>query len=261
MAIQPRVHVTVRRGRHPPKVKSPYIESCFRELGANGSVYINSELPSSSGLGSSAAVTVATLCAINDEFNMNHTRAEIADIAFEIEKNVQSGRASPTDTYVSTFGGIVLIKGTSKRRLPPQVFHLVIGNTLMSHSTAKMVEMVGMFKKEDPEIVDPILESIEAICTKALHHLSDPKALGQYMNVNHALLDALGVSTPTLNRMVTAARSAGAFGAKLTGAGGGGSMIALCPKRSKSRIAGAIEACEGKAIITTIDTDGARKEK
>jgi mevalonate kinase len=261
MAIQPRVHVTVRRGRHPPKVKSPYIENCFKELGVNGSVYIHSELPSSSGLGSSAAVTVATLSAINDEFKLNHTRAEIADFAFEIEKKVQRGRASPTDTYVSTFGGLVLIKGTSKRRLPPQVFHLVIGNTLMSHSTAKMVEMVGSFKKDDPEIVDPILDSIEAICTKALHNLSDPKALGRYMDVNHALLDALGVSNPTLNRLVAASRAAGAFGAKLTGAGGGGSMIALCPKRSKSRVAGAIEACDGKAIITSIDTDGVRKEK
>ena len=58
-----------------------------------------------------------------------------------------------------------------------------------------------------------------------------------------------------------AARASGAYGAKITGAGGGGCIIALCPRRAKSRVAGAIEACEGKAIITTIDTDGARKEK
>lgn len=261
MAIKPRVFVTVRKSRHPPRVKSPYIENCFKILGVNGSVYIQSKLPSSSGLGSSAAVTVATLSAINDEFGLDHTKAQIADMAYTIEKKVQRGRASPTDTFVSTFGGMVLIKGSSKRILPPQAFQIVIGNTMVSHSTSKMVELVGNFKRQEPEIVDPILDSIEAICTKALHNLNDPKTIGKCMDINHALLDALGAGHPTLTRLILASRAAGAYGAKLTGAGGGGSMIALCPKRSKSRIAGAIEACDAKAIITTIDTHGARKEK
>ena len=145
MAIKPRVYVTVRKGRHPPRVKSPYIENCFSELDVKGSVYVHSQLPSSSGLGSSAAVTVATLSAINDEFDLGHSRAQIAEIAYTIEKKTQKGRASPTDTYVSSFGGIVLIKGGTKRRLPPQSFNLVIGNTLVSHSTSKMVEQVGTF--------------------------------------------------------------------------------------------------------------------
>jgi Mevalonate kinase len=67
-----------------------------------GSVYINSQLPSSSGLGSSAAVTVATLAAINDEFDMGRSREQIAEMAWKIEKKVQKGRASATDTTVST---------------------------------------------------------------------------------------------------------------------------------------------------------------
>lgn len=261
MAIKPRVYVTVRKSRHPPRVKSPYIESCFSELDAKGSVYIHSQLPSSSGLGSSAAVTVATLSAVNDEFDLNHSKAEIADIAFSIEKKVQKGRASPTDTFVSSYGGLVLIKGGVKRILPPQAYHIVIGNSLISHNTGRMVEKVGIFKKEDPQIVNPILDSIEGVCTRAIHSLSEPKILGKYMDINHSLLDALGVSHPQLNRLVMAARAAGAHGAKLTGAGGGGCMIALCPKRLKTRVAGAIEGCEAKAIITTLDTEGARMEK
>ncbi|HDR73190.1 MAG TPA: mevalonate kinase [Methanoculleus sp.] len=260
MAIKPRVFVTVRKGRHPPKVRSPYIDQCFRELGVNGSVYVHSQLPSSSGLGSSAAVVVSTLAAINEEFDINLNRAEIADIAFGIEKKVQEGRASPTDTYVSSFGGIVLIKGGSKRRLPPQTMHLVIGNSLVSHSTSKMVEQVSAFRTKEPQIVDPILDSIEATCTRALHCLADPKILGRYMDINHALLDALGVGHPSLSRLVLASRAAGAYGAKITGAGGGGCMIALCPKRHKSRIAGAIESCDARAIITSIDTEGVRRE-
>jgi mevalonate kinase len=81
------------------------------------------------------------------------------------------------------------------------------------------------------------------------------------MDMNHALLEALGVGHPQLSRIVLAARAQGAFGAKITGAGGGGCMIALCPKHLKMRIAGAIEDCEARAIVTGIDTEGARKEK
>lgn len=260
MAIKPRVFVTVRRSKHPPRVKSPYIESCFSELGVKGSVYINSQLPSSAGLGSSAAVTVATLSAINDEFGLNQTKEEIADLAHAIEKKVQ-GKASPTDTYVSSFGGMVLIKGNQKRILPPQNLQIVVGNSLVSHSTTRMVEMVATFKNKDPRIANPVLDAIEGVTMKAVHFLSNPKVLGNYMDINHALLEALGVSHPQLNRMVMASRAAGAYGAKLTGAGGGGCMIALCPKRSKTRVAGAIESCDAKAIITTIDTTGTRKEK
>jgi mevalonate kinase len=261
MAIKPRVFVTVRNTKRPQRAKSPYIDGCFEMMGVVGSVYINSQIPSSSGLGSSAAVTVATLSAINDEFSLNKSREEIANMAFEIEKKVQKGRASPTDTTVSSYGGIVLISGGSRRRLPPQNLHLVIGDSLVSHSTARMVEQVGDLKKKHPDIVDPILDAIEGVSMSAIHHLSNPRELGRYMDMNHALLDALGVGHPQLSKMVLASRGAGAFGAKITGAGGGGCMVALCPKQLKIRVANAIETCEARAIVTGIDTEGARKEK
>jgi len=261
MAIKPRVFVTVRDTKRAQRAKSPYIDSCFEEMGVIGSVYINSQIPSSSGLGSSAAVTVATLSAINDEFSLHRTREEVANMAFEIEKKVQKGRASPTDTTVSTYGGIVLIRGGSRRRLPPQNMHLVIGDSLVSHSTAKMVEQVGELKKKHPAIVDPVLDAIEGVSMSAIHHLSNPRELGEYMNMNHALLEVLGVGHPQLSKIILAARSAGAFGAKITGAGGGGCMVAVCPKHLKHRVAHAIEACDARAIVTGIDTEGARKEK
>jgi mevalonate kinase len=261
MAIKPRVFVTVRNTKRPQRAKSPYIDGCFEAMGVLGSVYINSQIPSSSGLGSSAAVTVATLSAINDEFSLHKTREDIADMAFEIEKKVQKGRASPTDTTVSSYGGIVLITGGSRRRLPPQNMHLVIGDSLVSHSTAKMVELVGELKKKHPGIVDPILDAIQGVSMSAIHHLNNPKELGRYMDMNHALLEALGVGHPQLSKLVLVARAQGAFGAKITGAGGGGCMVALCPKHLKMRIAGAIEECDARAMVTGIDTEGARKEK
>jgi mevalonate kinase len=261
MAIKPRVFVTVRRSKNPHPISSPYIRNCFLDMGVAGSVYLNSQLPSSSGLGSSAAVTVATLCAINDEFQLEKTREDIADMAFTIEKKVQKGRASPTDTTVSSYGGIVLITGSSRRRLPPQNLQIVIGDTLVSHNTSHMVEQVGELKKKHPEIVSHLLDAIEGVSMNAIHHLNNPKELGYYMDMNHALLDALGVGHPALSRLVLAARTAGAFGAKMTGAGGGGCMVAVCPKGLKHRVAKAIEACNARAIITGIDTEGARKEK
>lgn len=261
MAIRPRVFVTVRDTKRPSRAKSPYIDSCFEQMGVIGSVYINSQIPSSSGLGSSAAVTVATLAAINDEFNLNKTREEIANMAFEIEKTVQKGRASPTDTTVSTYGGIVLITGGSRRRLPPQNMHLVVGDSLVSHSTSRMVEQVAELKKRYPEIVDPVLDAIQGVSMSAIHQLSNPRELGRYMNMNNSLLEVLGVGHPQLAKMILASRQAGAFGAKITGAGGGGSMVALCPKQLKHRVAKAIESCDGRAIVTAIDTEGVRKEK
>jgi len=261
MAIKPRVFVTVRKSRRPQRAKSPYIDGCFDAMGVIGSVYINSQIPSSSGLGSSAAVTVATLSAINDEFAVGKSREDIANMAFEIEKTVQKGRASPTDTTVSAYGGIVLISGGSRRRLPPQNMYLVIGDSLVSHSTSRMVEQVADLKKQNPEIVDPILNAIEGVSLAAIHHLNNPRELGRYMNMNHALLDALGVGHPQLSRLVLAARSAGAFGAKITGAGGGGCMVALCTKQLRHRVAQAIQSCDARAIVTGIDTEGVRKEK
>ena len=262
MAIKPRVMVTVRETRYHQKPNSPYIAECFRLMDVKGSVYVRSQLPSSSGLGSSAAVTVATLCAINDEFGLEKTRAEIADLAHQVEMSAQNGRASATDTYVSTFGGMVLVRGNEKRRLlPPQNFSLVIGNTLVSHSTSEMVGKVAELRKNSPDIANPILDSIAAITMRAMYNLDNQKELGNLMKMNHALLDALGVGHPVLSKLVLAARSAGAHGAKTTGAGGGGCMYAICSKGARNRVAGAIEGCDARAIITTIDTEGARKEK
>ncbi|RQD83999.1 MAG: mevalonate kinase [Methanocalculus sp. MSAO_Arc2] len=261
MAIKPRVMVTVRKAKRQKKPNSSYIAECFRQMGVLGSVYVRSQLPSSSGLGSSAAVTVATLNAINDEFDMGKSLEELAGIAHTVEKNIQDGRASATDTYVSTFGGMVLITGDAKRRLPPLQMQLVIGNSLTHHSTSSMVARVAELKRKRPEIADPIIDAIAAVTTCAMHHFNNPRELGNLMNMNHALLDALGVGHPQLSRLVLAARAAGALGAKMTGAGGGGCMFALCSKSAKTRVAGAIEACDARAIITGIDTQGVRKEK
>jgi mevalonate kinase len=261
MAIKPRVLVSVRRHRNPAPAKSPYIAQCFRELGVTGSVYVSSQMPSSAGLGSSAAVSVATISAANDEFHLGLEREEIAAMAHRVEQAVQKGRASPTDTYVSTMGGLVLIMDGARRRVPPVNLNLVVGNTQVSHSTARLVELVAEERAARPDVICPVLDAIGALTLEGLRNLDDPKALGRLMDTNHALLDAIGVGHPALSKLVLAARAAGAFGAKTTGAGGGGCMIALSPKAGKNRIAGALDGAGGRAFVTSLDTVGARKEQ
>lgn len=239
----------------------PYVSSAIEKLGSqNVSIEIISDIPVGSGLGSSAAVTVATLAAINIEFGLGYGSEELAGMGHEIEKEVQ-GAASPTDTFVSTFGGVVEIP--SRKRLDLLDCGIVIGNTNKGASpkkTAKLVRKVAELKEEYPDMINPIIRAIGSFAKKGERLVleKDYNSLGKLMNVNHGLLDALGVGTVELSSLVYAARNAGAYGAKLTGAGGGGCMFALTD--SPPEVAAAIEKAGGHAIITRFTPDGVMRE-
>lgn len=238
----------------------PYVSSAIKKLDSpDVAIEITSDIPVGSGLGSSAAVTIATLAAINVEFGLGYNNEEIARMGHEIEKEVQ-GAASPTDTFVSTFGGVVEIP--SRKRLEILDCGIVIGNTNKGASpkkTAKLVKQVAQLKEEYPETINPIIKTIGSFASQGevLVSNKDYNSLGKLMNVNHGLLDALGVCTMELSALVYAARGAGAYGAKLTGAGGGGCMVALAD--SPRKIAQAIEKAGGQAIITSFTPHGVMK--
>ncbi len=239
----------------------PYVSAAIKKLGTpNVSIEVTSQLPVGSGLGSSAAVTIATLAAINLEFRLGHSDEEIAGMGHDIEKEVQ-GAASPTDTFVSTFGGVVEIP--SRKKLPLFDCGIVIGNTNKGASpkkTAKLVKQVAQLREKYPGSINPIIKTIGSLSKNGENLLAkkDYNSLGKLMNVNHGLLDALGVGTAELSSLVYAARDAGAYGAKITGAGGGGCMVALTD--SPGEVAAAIERVGGQAIITALTPIGVRKE-
>lgn len=239
----------------------PYVSSAICKMGSpDVSIEITSDIPVGSGLGSSAAVTVATLSAINIEYGHGYDKPKIAQMAHEIEKEVQ-GAASPTDTYVSTFGGVVEIP--SRKNLDIIDCGIVIGNTNKGASpkkTARLVKQVAQLKEEYPDSIDPVIRTIGSFSRhgEIMVNNKDYRGLGKLMNVNHGLLDALGVSTMELSALVYAARNAGAWGAKLTGAGGGGCMVAITG--SPEETASAIENAGGKAIITRVTKDGVMQE-
>ncbi len=138
----------------------------------------------------------------------------------------------------------------------------MIGDTGIERSTGEQVAIVRERKKQYPSIFDPIVEAGGKISSHAVKALKtgNLQELGKLMNINQALLYAVGVSNESLERLVYAARKAGALGAKLTGGGGGGCMIALSPPEKLEKVAEAIEQAGGTAFIAKKTSEGARVE-
>ena len=234
--------------------KHPYITSVIEKIRENTPIKgvfleIDSEIPMGSGLGSSAAVTIASIGALNEMFGCGLSLEEIAQLGHEIELQVQ-GVASPTDTYVSTFGGVVTIPERRKLRIPD--CGIVIGDTGIFSSTKELVANVRKLYEGYPKLIQPLLASIGKISLigEPIVLAGDYPSIGRLMNVNQGLLDALGVNIIELSSLIYSSRRAGAFGAKITGAGGGGCMFALTSPDKCEQVGEAISKAGGKVTIT-----------
>lgn len=247
-----------------------YVKAAVQKAGTKGPLWleVRSMVPSGAGLGSSAAVTVATLGALHG-MSGSIDAPEIAREAFEVEHDVQ-GRASPIDTSTASAGGGLLvlpkpgegllwtIERDSRRwylhraDLPPIDF--VIGNTGISAATGPLVARVKERVDRDPKARKAVQE-IGRITLEGFDALrrGDHATAGQLMDRNQALLTQLGVGHPMLDRLVAAARTT-SYGAKLTGAGGGGSIVALSDRPDKTT--SAIRAAGGKAFVVRPDSVG-----
>ncbi len=234
--------------------KHPYISSVIEKMNEITSIEgvfleVDSDIPVGSGLGSSAAATIACIGALNELFGCGLSLEEIAKTGHEIEIRVQ-GAASPTDTYVSTFGGVVTIPERRKLRIPD--CGIVIGDTGIFSSTKELVANVRKLRESYPELIEPLMASIGRISKigESLVMAGDYPSIGKLMDVNQGLLDALGVNILELSRLIYSARKAGAYGAKITGAGGGGCMVALTATGRCTHVAEAMQKADGKVIIT-----------
>lgn len=200
-------------------------------------VYATVELPAGAGLGCSAAIGVAVLDAIDEALGTRRSRAELGSAALVWEE-VFHGNPSGIDNTMSAVGGVAWF-----RRGEPLVplhankpLHLVIGCSGESSSTKEMVNSVRRQLEQDPQRVTKAFEGIETLVRNAKLAIEsgDVVALGQLLDLNHTLLSSLMLCTTKLDRMCHDAREAGALGAKMTGAGGGGCMLALAPKREEA---------------------------
>jgi len=237
------------------------LERAQRKVGVN--VRISSDIPVSAGLGSSAAVATSTIVAVSNLLGMGLSRDQIFRMAYESERFVH-GTPSGIDPAISTFGGALRFE-RGKDFTPIDVgtnIPLVIGNTEVERSTGELVAMVRQMLGHYPIIVNLIIRIGGKIALDAVGALKkeDLKTVGELMNINHALLYAVGVSHEALERLVYAARKGGALGAKLTGGGGGGCMIALAEEKKLKRVISAIERAGGKAFEARKTDEGVRVE-
>lgn len=199
------------------------------------------DMPIGAGLGSSAAITVALIAALDNYQNNYLDLDEIAKTAHEVELNVQ-GSASPLDTATSTYGGLIFLDENSKVSQLKAKFEnvMVIGYTSQRGNTGRMVANVKKLKEKYPLLINPIIDNIGNITLKAKElfeketlNEDDFNKIADLLNINQGLLDSIGVNTLELSEMIYNSRKTGAIGSKLTGAGGGGSIIALCPGKTE----------------------------
>ncbi|MEM2888156.1 MAG: mevalonate kinase [Candidatus Bathyarchaeia archaeon] len=238
------------------------MEIADKEFGVN--LKIDSDIPVAAGLGSSAAIAVASVAALSHLFSLSLDDKEIFELAFEAEKIIH-GNPSGVDPAVSTYGGILRYqKGKDIQKIGANItLPLVIGDTEIKRSTGEMVTHVGEMRNRFPAIFERFLETENEIVARSIDALrnNDIETLGDLMNINHALLYAIGVSNEPLDKLVYAARKAGASGAKITGAGGGGCIVALATSECVQNVKEAIELAGGKAFITKMTMDGVKIEE
>jgi mevalonate kinase len=227
-------------------------------------IWIGGSLPGFSGLGASAASSVAIARAIAQELRMQISDEKINQIAYEAEK-AYAGNPSGIDNTAATYGGLMWFKkdpagGADKveRLHVRRPIEIAIGSTGKVANTKAMVEGVAERKKKNLAKYDPIFKQAEnlAVAGRKTLEAYDLKKLGELMNENHSLLQQIEVSSKELDMLVDLARKQGAFGAKLTGGGGGGCMVALTPgKDLQGKVVSAIKHLGFDALNTKIGVE------
>ena len=244
-----------------PSQKLDFISGTIKEFlnktGKAGGFDLETKSSMLPGFGSSGAVLVATLGALDAHFNTKISREEMLAMGLKIEREV-SGVGSGLDIAPALFGGMIRYqKDRGVRQIKYREFPIIVGNTGTKVKSKPIVEAVTVLENKYPELFGSIIDRIGEIGDKAVEalELGDTARVGELMNINHGLLYAEGVSSAVLERLVWAARDAGAIGAKLSGAGKGDNMLALAPVK-KREIIEAIEKAGGIVHDISIDPDG-----
>ncbi len=218
------------------------------------SLMITSTIPLAAGMGSGAAVTVAIVRAISTYLGHPLGNAQVNQICFEVEK-LHHGTPSGIDNTVVTYATpVYYIKDQPLQTFQvSQPFTLVIGDTGIPSPTRDTVGDVRTAYQENPGLFQNYFNMCGMIAQNAMHSIKKHRlpSLGPLMTDNHDILKKMGVSGPELDRLVAAALEAGALGAKLSGGGRGGNMIALVEDDRAEIIAEALQAAGAVNTIIT----------
>lgn len=217
---------------------------------------VNSSIPLGRGLGSGAAISTAIARVLGQYFDQILPPAELSNLVYEVEK-IYHGTPSGIDNTVIAFEQPVYFsKGRPIQRLEVgQSFTLVIGDTGRVAPTHHVVGDLRQRWQAEPELYEGYFDEIGAIAAQSRlaieQELFPLAAIGKLMDQNQELLERIGVSSPQLERLIAAARQAGALGAKLSGAGWGGNMIALVRAETTAAVAQALTQAGAAGVIVT----------
>jgi mevalonate kinase len=219
-------------------------------------IILGGDLVAASGIGASAASCVAIARALSDEFGLGYSDEKINEIAYEGER-AYHGTPSGVDNTAATYGGLLwFVRGKPIERISiKQPVEIVMGNTGIVANTEAAVAGVRARKQKYTEKYDEIFREAERLAYSARKALIDYdlRKVGRLMDENHKLLQEIEVSCRELDFLVELARENGAYGAKMTGGGLGGNMVALTPGEDlQERVAKAIEKEGFEALRTRI---------
>ncbi len=218
------------------------------------------------GFGTSSASTVCTIKALSQITGQNLDNKQMFDLAYKTILDVQK-KGSGFDVAVSVYGGTIYYSQSGKHieQIPFAIGRdavFIVGYTGVKADTCSLVRQVAEKKEKYPEKVERIFTAITKLVEDAkialINH--DWDRLGTYMNFNQEYLRDLGVSTEKLETLISAAKSEGAYGAKLSGAGGGDCMIAIAPVHKKEAVEKAIQTAGGIVIPVCPNAEGVRTE-
>ncbi len=215
------------------------------------------------GFGSSSAVTIALIKALSEYYNDGQDDKSIFNLAYHIVLAVQ-GTGSGFDLAAAAYGGTLeFVKGGDViEPLSISSLPLIVAYSGIKADTPTIVKALGERYKIDRSRIDSIFKRIAEIVNTGKHSilLSDYKSAGELMSENHDLLRQLGVSTQKLDSLVNAAISGGAYGAKLSGAGGGDCIICLAPDDKREEVKRSLVNAGGEIIEVACNTEGVRVE-
>jgi len=226
-------------------------------------VETKSEFSDKIGLGSSSAVVVSAVKALSELFSIKLDKKEIFDLSYKAVLDVQ-GLGSGFDVASAVYGGILFFKtgGEIIKSIDIKNIPLVIGYTGIKADTPTLVKMVAEKLRQEPKIINDVFNEIEKIVNLAKIEIEnkDWKKVGHFMNLNQDLLRNLDVNSKELENLIKASLDAGAYGAKLSGAGGGDCMIAIADENNLDKIKQAIEKAGGIIINAKILAEGVKME-
>ena len=215
------------------------LEAMHRDLEPDLTITITSDLPIARGMGSGAAVSTAIVRALAKHLGHWFPSQLVSDLVYQTEI-IHHGTPSGIDNTVIAFEKpVYFVKGSLREVFwVGKPFSLAIADTGLPSPTKAVVEDLRRRYDADQARYDLLFDQVGeiAVAARSAIEQGDLERLGQLMNRNHALLDKMGVSSPALDRLVTAAREGGALGAKLSGAGWGGNMIALLSPEVQGRV-------------------------